>query len=493
MDKQIIGMGIEHFPFKNGQVSSYLSSDRKSLMDGDVILFSPQFFNYTFQQTFEGKPLLTEDQSRVFRDEIKHWESEFQQAMSEQKTIFVFCEKPPEFYYYKTASSRYGNQYEYFNPFLNFLPLGKPRIVSGKEIKKYSNTKATLKSLWDDFEKYFYYEIAFSHFRGDVYFVPKNFDPKRRSEVFGGIIKTPSGGFLVILPAINFRHSDLVEYTYNEKAYQLSNRLIQHIIQIDQTLKSSCALTPPPDWSSHDKFKIDGVSQIKQNIGKIDIKIEKLGQDKADLEKDLEKAKMPYRLLFETGKPLEEAVINCLELMGFKAQNYRDAESEFDVTFKSKEGTGLGEVEGKNKDVNRKKISQLITNLVEYNGKDNTEDIAKGVLFGNAYRLDQPSKRSNQFTEKCIQTANQHSIALVCTSDLFYISQHLQEHPSDKIFATKCREAILSSNGIVSFDSILKPVNHQIQKETKVQLIANGLQKDKTSHLMNEANQTVGV
>ena len=144
----------------------------------------------------------------------------------------------------------------------------------------------------------------------------------------------------------------------------------------------------------------------------------------------------------------------------------------------------------KNKDVNREKISQLVTNLGEYDGKDNTEDIAKGVLFGNAYRLKDPSKRLNQFTDKCIQIAEQRDIALVCTSDLFYISQHLQEHPSD---ATKCREAILSSNGIVSFDSILKPVNHQIQKETKVQLMTNGLQKDKTSHLMNETNQTVGV
>ena len=453
-------MGIGHFPFKNGQVSLYSSSDRKSLMDGDVILFSPQFFNYSSRHTFEGKPLLTKDRSRVFQNEIKHWEAELQQAMSEQKTIFIFCETPKEFYYVREeVIDVWGSKSKcegHFNPFLNFLRLGKFRIVSGEKIK-YKNKNSILRFLWDDFKKYFYYEIAFSHFQGDVYFVPKNFDSKKTSEVFGGIIKTTSGGFLVVLPAINFRHSDL----YREKAYQLSSQLIQYIVQIDQTLKSSCALTSPPDWSSHGKFKIDGVSQIKQNIEKVDGEIQQLNQDKTDLEKDLKKAKMPHRLLFETGKPLEEAVINCLELIGFKAQNYRDAESEFDVIFKSKEETGLGEVEGKSKAVDVHKVSQLMRNLAEYIEKNNTENILKGVLFGNAYRLEHPDKRSKpSFTDKCIQTANQQNIALVCTSDLFYISQHLQKHSSDKIFATRCRKVILSSNGIVSFDSILKPVNH---------------------------------
>ena len=153
--------------------------------------------------------------------------------------------------------------------------------------------------------------------------------------------------------------------------------------------------------------------------------------------------------------------------MGFiKAQNYKDAESEFDVIFKSNEGIGLGEVEGKNKAVDVTKISQLIRNLVEYIKKDNRESVPKGVLFGNAYRLDQPKQRSKQFTDKCIQIANQQNIALVCTSDLFYISQHLQKHPSDTIFATKCRKLILSSKGLVSFDSILKPQLSNTRRHT---------------------------
>ena len=245
MDKQIIGMGIEHFPFQRGQVNLYSSSDRKSLMDGDVILFSPKIFSYSFHDEHKGKPLLTQGQSRIFRNEIRYWKSEFQPAMLEKKTIFIFCEQPPEFYYYESEFDESGNEHElneicFFDPFSKLLFLRNSRITSGQEIR-YFNKKTILKPLWDDFKKYFNYKIAFTYFPGDVHFVPKNFDSKRKSEVFGGIIKTSSGGFLVVLPALNFQHPDLVEYksyspspfvggetykTNKKEAYQLSNQLI---------------------------------------------------------------------------------------------------------------------------------------------------------------------------------------------------------------------------------------------------------------------------
>ena len=46
MDKKIIGLGVQHFPFRDEQISLYSSSDNVSLIDGDMILFSPKFFDY---------------------------------------------------------------------------------------------------------------------------------------------------------------------------------------------------------------------------------------------------------------------------------------------------------------------------------------------------------------------------------------------------------------------------------------------------------------
>ena len=370
MNKKIIGMGVKHFYFRDEQVSLYSSSDNVSLIDGDMILFSPKFFNYPRinQNQFDGEQLLTKDQSALFRDEFQYWQIEMEIAIKKKKTIFVFCEQPKRFYFY--SESLICPDFFIGSLLLLDLPyLKRYRLVSGKEIK-YHNKNTILKPLWENFHKYFWHKIAFQkkHFSENVYFVPKTFNPKNEeSEVFGGIIRTSYGGFVVVLPAINFKHPDFVSELQHsktgiqnmydeEKLLDLSHQLIQHIIQIDYTLKSYYTLTPAPAWSSQDEFKINTASKIEKDISNLQTKIQKLDQNRTHLEKRLEREKIPHRLLFENGKPLREAVINCLKLIGFNNTSCYDKQVQFDVICKSEEGTCLGEVEGKDNkavDVNK--------------------------------------------------------------------------------------------------------------------------------------------
>ena len=470
MNKKIIGMGVKHFPFTNEQVSLYSSNDNVSLVDSDIILFSPKFFNYPHynQQNFDGQQLLTKDQSILFQDEFLYWQIEMELAIKKRKTVFVFCEQPKRFYFH--SESLVCPDFFIGSLLLLDIPyLKKYRFVSGEEIK-YHNKKTILKPLWESFQKYFYHKIAFQkkHFSEDVYFVPKNFNPKdRESDVFGGIITTPSGGFIVVLPAIDFHHPDFIKKSqclktgihnvYDEKKLlTLSNQLIYHLIQIDYTLKSYYTLTPHPKWFSHDNFKINTASKIEKDITNLQTKIQKLSQNKLYLEQCLERERIFHRLLFENGKPLEEAVITCLKLIGFKNTSYYDKQPQFDIICKSKEGICLGEIESKdNKSIGIDAISRLIKMLKEYIENEKLKIPLKGVLFGNGYRFEEPTTRQNQFTNECIQVAKQNNIALVCTTDLFYISQHLKNH-LDITFATKCRQMILSTKGIALFKSLFE-------------------------------------
>ena len=469
MGEKIIGMGVKHFPFTREQISLYSSSDNVSLIDGDIILFSPKFFNYPNynQKKFDGQQLLTKDQSTLFKDEFLYWQIEMEIAMRKRKTIFVFCEQPKRFYFH-SESLLYPDFFIGSLLLLDIPCLKQYRLVSGKEIQ-YHNKNTILKPLWETFQKYFCHKIAFQkkHFSEDVYFVPKNFNPKdEESEVFGGIMTTPSGGFIVVLPAIDFQHPDFIkkrqhlktglQNVYDEKKLlTLSNQLIHHLTQVDYALKSYYTLTPPPTWSLHDKFKINTASKIEKDISSLQAKLQKLSQKKIHLEQCLEKEKVFHRLLFENGKPLEEAVITSLKLIGFKNTPYYE-QPQFDVICKSKEGICLGEIESKdNKAIDIKTISQLIKMLKEYIGNKKVKTPLKGILFGNGYRLEYPNKRNIQFTDECIQTAQQNNIALVCTTDLFHVSQHLKNH-LDVTFANKCRQMILSTKGIVSFHSLFK-------------------------------------
>jgi hypothetical protein len=167
---------------------------------------------------------------------------------------------------------------------------------------------------------------------------------------------------------------------------------------------------------------------------------------------ELEEAGTLRSLLFETGRPLERATVKALGLLGFSAATVKEGDSEFDVVFTAPEGRCLGEVEGKdNRAINVDKISQLGRNLDEDFACEEVSKYAKGVLFGNAHRLQPIEKRGEFFTEKCKSTANRMKVALVRTPDLFVAARYLTSS-HDENFARLCREAIFAAEGqIVTF------------------------------------------
>jgi hypothetical protein len=161
------------------------------------------------------------------------------------------------------------------------------------------------------------------------------------------------------------------------------------------------------------------------------------------------------RLLYEKGSPLEMAILQALTLLGFRAEPYRDSQSEFDVVFECEDGRLLGEAEGKdNHPVNVDKLRQLEMNVHEDFARDGVGEMAKRVLFGNAYRLQPLAERGEYFTQKCMMAAKRSGTALVRTPDLFHVAQYLSSE-TDQEFAKRCREALLRSEGeIVSFPEV---------------------------------------
>lgn len=160
------------------------------------------------------------------------------------------------------------------------------------------------------------------------------------------------------------------------------------------------------------------------------------------------------RLLYEKGKPLESAIHTALEIMGFTVTHFEDSESEFDVVFESKEGRLIGEAEGKDsKAINVDKLRQLEMNIHEDFAREEVEDMAKGALIGNAYRLIEPEEREEFFTAKCLTAANRSGTALVSTIHLFDVAQYLSGK-KDKAFSKKCRKVIIETIGVVKFPEI---------------------------------------
>ncbi|MCD4724968.1 MAG: hypothetical protein K8R63_08995 [Bacteroidales bacterium] len=70
-------------------------------------------------------------------------------------------------------------------------------------------------------------------------------------------------------------------------------------------------------------------------------------------------------MLYETGKPLEQAVIKALKLLGYQAENFDDGILELDQIIISPENIRyIGECEGKDKkDIDVGKFRQLQDSL----------------------------------------------------------------------------------------------------------------------------------
>jgi hypothetical protein len=276
------------------------------------------------------------------------------------------------------------------------------------------------------------------------------------NRIVGATIRGDKGN-LFFLPTLKTDTSEFVrhvrgELNWTSAATKFGKQLLSCFAELHGTLISLREENPAPAWTMESAYKLSEEPILEDEIKKIDNAIGKLQKDRKSLASRIEIAGAPRRLLYEKGKPLEKSVVEALRLMGFKAEPFQNAESEFDVVFVSAEGRFLGEAEGKdNKPVNIDKLSQLERNISEDFEREGVTEHAHGVLFGNAYRLLPVKERGEFFATKCLSGAKRNGTALVRTPDLFEVMRYLKSTP-DEEFATLCRKAIMDANGkIVSF------------------------------------------
>ena len=231
------------------------------------------------------------------------------------------------------------------------------------------------------------------------------------------------------------------------------------------TLANNAAATPPPVWANEDRYRMSVESDIQDRISGIDEGLTGLQAKKCVLENELVSAAEPRRLLFEKGRLLEDAILDSLRSMGFGATRFQEGESEFDGIFTTPEGERyIGEAEGRDdKAIGIEKLDQLQRNLLEDYDRDEVNELARGILFGNGHRLLAPKERGDAFTDKCREAAKRYGCVLTATSDMFEPTQYMKEHPNDEKYAKECRAAIADASGeIVQFPA---PPHNQKAKQ----------------------------
>jgi hypothetical protein len=452
------------------EVESVDFKSNYSILDADIVIFSPSFKDYQTDGNYAGQALLSQEDSAELRQHTVHWKSELSLTLEHGKTVFVLLPDLGDFHIHSGQRNVSGtgrsaivtNLVHPYDPYSS-IPLegvGTIHRSNGNRIKP-TDKLGVLSSYWKIFGEYSYYEVYLDNLTIEALLTQTG------DKVVGGLIRSKSWkGTIVLLPLVDF---DLMiheqqkqiqakkKVSAKKKAERIVGRqFIAALVQIDKTIRVSLERTPEPQWSTEPEFSLQEELKLAEEIIDIEKQIAELHHYRKDAQEKLEAAANLRGLLYETGKPLESAILEALRLLEFRAENYKDPESEFDVLFVDPEGAGLlGEAEGKNdKAINIDKLDQLNRNVQEEFAKRPDTKHSKGVLFGNAFRLTPLNDRGQFFTDKCMAGAARLGFALLRTPDLFHVAKYLKES-RDPEFARKCRAEIVNTSGkVVVFPSI---------------------------------------
>lgn len=457
MSKKILTVGLE---LASDTAVMEAFDSKTSMLDWDLILFRPDISDGVYAaDRYQGKPSLDDSASFLLKENCEHWRREIKQAMDSGKNVFIFLSAIKEVYV-DTGARRYSGTgrnratTRIVDLYSNYatVPLDlKPVSTNGKAMKLSTLGAEILAPYWDLFAEHSSYAVLLDETVPGVCLTTKNGD-----KPVGAIIRSKhSNGALVLLPDIDFYASEFLEdddeegAKWTEKAEQFALRFLSTVINLDKALKSTTEVTPEPLWAAESAYLLTQERVLKLKLLEAERRVEEAQREKEALQEEVRAAGTPRGLLYEKGKPLEVAIVEGLKTLGFIAAPFKDGTSEFDVVFECAEGRLLGEAEGKDtKAVNVDKLRQLAMNIHEDLQREEVTAPAKGVLFGNGYRLTPPSERNTQFTDKCITAATSQATALVATSSLFRAVKHLSGQVDDE-YASKCRTAILVGVGLV--------------------------------------------
>ncbi len=428
-----------------------------SLLDADIILFEPNLVYQTdyINPTFQGKPSLSEASSTQCLEAIKHWREELKMAFESGKTIIIFM-KAIEEVFYSTGQKQYSgtgkntrttNIVDIVENY-KMIPIDfkNKKVANGKNIK-FTQPANFLKPYWELVKDFTDYQL---------YFEDENVQPliltKTGDKLVGGILRNDKGGTILLLPPLKLPENFIEITRWSKEAIQFGKSLLGQIVGIDKALKISIECTPAPEWLEEKEFQLDIEQKYFDEIDTLNQQIKEIKSEIEQKQIELSKHSLSKKLLYENGKPLEYAIIDALQTIGFKAENYDDGKSEFDIVFESDEGRFIGEAEGKdNSAINVTKFRQLESNIHEDFERDDVTVHAKGVLFGNPFRLLHPNERKEFFTQKAIDSAKRTGIALVNTHELFEVVKYIK-NTDDQDYAKLVRECFKNTSGkIIKF------------------------------------------
>lgn len=437
-------------------VSEFINYDSDaSLRDYDIVVFNPMLPYYDRIYFSGGGGCISIEGAKLFAKAQSHWLRELSDALAAGKTVFIVLSAYTE----DQAATGYTTPSRNSRTYQTIIINNYAAIPGGLQVRNARGRRVTVKDsafkgLYEAINEIVEYRIVFAApMSMRTVFAAKD------GTAIGGVLGFQNWpGSLVLLPHFDFEADEFTEDSggeeiWSKKALNISRALVGQLIAVDRMLKSSTEQTPPPDWLNS-FVRPRAVDEIEGAVAKIDAQMEELRRQRDEQLLRMADILEYSHLLYETGKPLERAIEKALRLLGYTVEPLRIGDFEIDHVIVGPSGRRMiGESEGKDSSaIDISKFRQLESNIGEDFERPEVNQPAKGLLFGNGFRLSLPAGRAEQFTQKSLTNANRLGSALIRTADLYTVALYLLDQPDDDTFRASCRAAIEdTAGGIVQF------------------------------------------
>ena len=232
----------------------------QTLLDADIVLFTPYLDVLLTDVIVEGKPQLSEERSFVEKKIRSHLQQEIVTAVNNGKLIIVYLSEPRSAVL-TTESGYFDDEIASYDA----VPCIKRLSATTGTKMKLTSAGSVIATYWDEFSQLSTYRVAIEGDFSEVLLQSEVAD-----RIVGAITHGDKNGALLFLPQISFKNRELYNEetrTWTEAGLQAGKRFVSAIVALADTLATSGELTPAPDWTSDGKYRISSRLQNSDRFG----------------------------------------------------------------------------------------------------------------------------------------------------------------------------------------------------------------------------------
>ncbi|MCP2293620.1 hypothetical protein APR11_000024 [Nocardia amikacinitolerans] len=424
-----------------------------SCYDYDVVIWDPahsfDLFN-EFDYYASGDKSLTKRQSRDLLVALTRRRREFEDFLKMGNTLYVLARHPNSAVIHNGTVEREGkgrsavivNHTETVKP-LSALPITLETMpASGKNFEVIGD--GIFQQLLRRFSSDLRYEAVISGPGTAIARIPNT------QRTLGAVAKLKSGGQIVLIPVPKFAElpgeRTLLDYYDAESADDEGegDQLLalamefQHGL-IDSASRLSGAAEEQPEWAKG--IRLHGEAEIIDDIEAKKLRIAELQSELTTLSDDLGRIEYLKNLVSGTGRALELAVKEVLEILGGRVEEPEPGRDDWIVHFP--ERVAVVEVKGLGKSAGEKNATQLEKWVINYH--DRHEIFPKGILVINAWRNKPLSDRNEKaFPDQMLPYCERSDHCLITGAQMLAIHQHVLRNPGA---AGEIRQSLLATAG----------------------------------------------